>query len=93
MRQLLQLLIKIYQICLSPFLGQHCRFYPSCSHYAHDAVQSHGAVRGSWLAIKRLCKCHPWHEGGIDHVPELVEVKKSNKPKSQAVNKNLKSKN
>jgi len=62
-------LIRGYQLLLSPFVGQHCRYFPSCSHYAKDAVHYHGPFRGSWLAIKRVCRCHPWHEGGIDLVP------------------------
>lgn len=63
-------LIKAYRLILSPWLGNHCRFYPSCSAYAIEAIQQHGIVRGSWLAIKRLACCHPWHEGGVDPVPE-----------------------
>lgn len=63
-------LIKAYRLILSPWLGNHCRFYPSCSAYAIEALQQHGAVKGSWLAIKRLACCHPWHEGGVDPVPE-----------------------
>lgn len=63
-------LIKAYRLILSPWLGNHCRFYPSCSAYAIEAIQQHGTVRGSWLAIKRLACCHPWHEGGVDPVPE-----------------------
>ena len=65
----LLLLLRGYKLCISPFLGQHCRFFPSCSDYAHEAILSHGAVRGSLLAGRRLCKCHPWHAGGIDLVP------------------------
>ena len=63
-------LIKAYRLILSPWLGNHCRFYPSCSAYAIEAVQQHGTIKGSWLAIKRLACCHPWHEGGVDPVPE-----------------------
>jgi len=69
MRQILLIIIKFYQIVISPLIGQRCRFYPSCSHYAHDAVKFHGVFKGSWLAVKRLGKCHPWHEGGYDPVP------------------------
>lgn len=65
----LLLLLKGYKLGISPFLGQHCRFFPSCSDYAHEAILNHGAVRGSLLAGRRLCKCHPWHTGGIDLVP------------------------
>ena len=63
-------LIKAYRLILSPWLGNHCRFYPSCSAYAIEAIQKHGTVKGSWLTIKRVGCCHPWHEGGVDPVPE-----------------------
>jgi putative membrane protein insertion efficiency factor len=69
MNRLLLLLLRGYQLLLSPMLGQRCRFYPSCSHYAIEAIQTHGAARGSWLAVRRLGKCHPWHAGGLDPVP------------------------
>ncbi len=69
MKPLLLLLLKGYKLGVSPFLGQHCRFHPSCSDYARDAIISHGALRGSLLAGRRLCKCHPWHAGGFDPVP------------------------
>lgn len=70
MRRIMIFLIKLYQMLLSPFVGQHCRFYPSCSAYSLEAVEKHGAMRGMWLSIKRISRCHPWHEGGIDPVPE-----------------------
>jgi putative membrane protein insertion efficiency factor len=70
MRRIVIFLIKLYQTILSPFLGQHCRFYPSCSAYSLEAVEKHGVARGLWLSIKRLTRCHPWHEGGVDPVPE-----------------------
>ncbi len=69
MKSLLLLLLRAYKLGISPLLGQHCRFYPSCSEYAQQAIASHGALRGSLLAGKRLCKCHPWHPGGFDPVP------------------------
>jgi hypothetical protein len=69
MRKLLIGLIRAYQYLISPLLGSHCRYYPSCSHYAAEAVETHGALRGSWLALRRLLRCHPWHEGGVDPVP------------------------
>ena len=69
MRTILRGLIRIYQLTLSPLLGPRCRFYPSCSQYACEAIDVHGAGRGSWLALKRLCRCHPFHAGGYDPVP------------------------
>ncbi|MBT8052555.1 MAG: membrane protein insertion efficiency factor YidD [Xanthomonadales bacterium] len=69
MSKLLQILIRAYQLLLSPFLGNHCRFTPSCSQYAAEAIERHGAVRGSWLAVKRIGRCHPLCEGGHDPVP------------------------
>jgi putative membrane protein insertion efficiency factor len=62
-------LIAAYRYLLSPMLGRHCRFEPSCSAYAATAVREHGALTGSWLGAKRLCRCHPWHPGGFDPVP------------------------
>ncbi|MEK8089636.1 membrane protein insertion efficiency factor YidD [Thermithiobacillus plumbiphilus] len=69
MHRLLILLIRVYQIVLSPYLGQRCRFYPSCSHYTITALQRHGALKGSWLGLRRIGRCHPWHPGGVDPVP------------------------
>jgi putative membrane protein insertion efficiency factor len=62
-------LIRLYQLCLSPFVGQCCRFYPTCSEYAIEAIDKHGFLKGGWLTIKRLVKCHPWYKGGVDNVP------------------------
>jgi uncharacterized protein len=62
-------LIRAYQYLISPLLGPHCRFYPSCSHYAIEAIKTHGAVRGAYLSLRRLLRCHPWHPGGLDPVP------------------------
>ncbi len=62
--------IRGYQLLLRPMLGPHCRFYPSCSDYAREAIERHGAARGSWLAAKRVCRCHPYHPGGYDPVPD-----------------------
>ena len=69
MRHVLKILIRAYQLVLSPLLGPRCRFYPSCSHYAIEAIESHGALRGSWLSAKRICRCHPFNPGGFDPVP------------------------
>jgi putative membrane protein insertion efficiency factor len=70
MRRLLLLLIRAYQLTLSSVVGPCCRFYPSCSQYAAEAIAHHGARRGSWLAARRLARCHPWHDGGFDPVPK-----------------------
>ncbi|MBU0653608.1 MAG: membrane protein insertion efficiency factor YidD [Gammaproteobacteria bacterium] len=70
MKRLLILIIRGYQLFISPMLGSNCRFYPTCSHYAQEAVEKHGALKGSWLAIRRIGRCNPWHEGGVDLVPE-----------------------
>jgi uncharacterized protein len=65
-------LIKGYRYGIRPMLGQRCRFYPSCSEYTLEAVQTHGAAKGAFLGAKRIIKCHPWHAGGVDLVPERV---------------------
>ncbi|MCK9380505.1 MAG: membrane protein insertion efficiency factor YidD [Sulfuritalea sp.] len=65
----LLLLIRAYQLAISPMLGSRCRFHPSCSDYAIEALSRHGLVRGSWLALRRIGCCHPWHPGGYDPVP------------------------
>ena len=69
MSRLLVILLRGYQILVSPMLGQSCRFYPTCSNYAIEALRTHGAARGGWLAARRVCRCHPWNEGGVDLVP------------------------
>jgi putative membrane protein insertion efficiency factor len=69
MKRLLLGLVRFYQYLISPLLGPRCRFHPSCSHYAVEALERHGALRGSWLALRRLLRCHPWHPGGYDPVP------------------------
>src|SRR5699024_9956774 len=67
--RLLMLLVRGYRYWLSPWLGSQCRFVPTCSQYALDALAEHGAARGSWLTLRRIGRCHPWHEGGHDPVP------------------------
>jgi len=62
-------LIRAYQYAISPLLGNRCRFHPSCSDYAIEALDRHGFARGVWLAIRRVGRCHPWHPGGYDPVP------------------------
>ncbi len=73
-RALLIALIRAYRYLLSPWIGQHCRFHPSCSAYAIEALDRHGALRGSWLTLARLGRCHPLHPGGEDPVPPLHKV-------------------
>lgn len=69
MSTLLRWLLRAYQLTISPLMGPRCRFYPSCSNYALEALQVHGAGKGSLLAVKRICRCHPWNDGGYDPVP------------------------
>lgn len=69
MRAVAVFLIRVYQWTISPLLGSNCRFHPSCSHYAAEAIDRFGVLRGSWLAVKRIGRCHPWHSGGYDPVP------------------------
>lgn len=66
---LLRLLVRGYRWVLSPLFPPSCRFYPSCSHYAEEALARHGALRGSWLTARRVCRCGPWNAGGYDPVP------------------------
>lgn len=80
MKTVLKVAIRGYQLILSPLLGQNCRFFPSCSAYALEAVDTHGALKGSYLAVHRLCRCHPFHPGGVDPVPPVI----SDSPASQA---------
>jgi putative membrane protein insertion efficiency factor len=69
MKTVALLLIKGYQTALSPVLGTHCRFHPTCSSYTYEAIEKHGLFRGTVLGIRRLLRCHPFHQGGIDPVP------------------------
>ncbi|HZT28298.1 MAG TPA: membrane protein insertion efficiency factor YidD [Bryobacteraceae bacterium] len=61
--------LRIYQLVVSPLLPSACRFYPTCSQYMREAVEKHGVAKGVWMGLKRLAKCHPFHEGGLDPVP------------------------
>lgn len=69
MTRMLLLLIKAYQLLISPMLGPSCRFTPTCSEYAAQALKKYGALKGVWLSIKRVGRCHPWHDGGYDPLP------------------------
>jgi hypothetical protein len=70
MKHVLLLLIRLYKKTLSPLLGSHCRFLPTCSDYTYGAIEAHGPARGALLGLRRLLKCHPFHAGGYDPVPE-----------------------
>jgi putative membrane protein insertion efficiency factor len=70
MKTICLILVRTYQTLLGPFLGGNCRFYPSCSQYAYEAIERHGARRGSWFALRRLLRCHPFSAGGVDLVHE-----------------------
>ena len=83
MKWLLVGLVRLYQLLISPLLGPTCRYYPSCSAYAVQALTVHGAVRGSWLSVRRLLRCHPWSPGGVDHVPPRAQ--RGGSPLSQSV--------
>jgi len=72
-KRFLLLLIRFYQLTLSMLIGRQCRFYPSCSHYAAEAIETHGVVDGVTLSAKRICKCHPFNPGGFDPVPPVAE--------------------
>ena len=66
-------LISLYQLTLSFLIGNQCRFHPTCSQYTKEAIEKHGVIRGSFLGTKRICSCHPWHQGGHDPVPEIQD--------------------
>ena len=78
MRQFLLLPIRFYQYAISPMMASHCRHIPTCSQYAVEAIQHHGAIKGSYLAGTRLLRCHPWGEGGYDPVPGTESVREHN---------------
>jgi hypothetical protein len=70
LRRLSLWIIRAYQLLVSPLLGPRCRFHPSCSCYAHTAIERYGVLRGGWLGVRRLLRCHPFNEGGYDPVPD-----------------------
>jgi putative membrane protein insertion efficiency factor len=68
-KRLLLALVRVYQYVMSPWLGHRCRFFPSCSEYTIEALQKYGVVKGLWLGIRRVARCHPWNPGGFDPLP------------------------
>lgn len=78
-RLILMAPIKAYQLTFSALRGPVCRFYPSCSAYAMTALSRHGAIKGTYLAARRILRCHPWNPGGVDHVPEAGQIRRSNR--------------
>ena len=80
MKWLFLALVRFYRRVLSPVLPASCRFYPTCSAYAQEALETHGALRGGVLSVRRICKCHPWNPGGVDLVPPLNASKDPENP-------------
>ncbi|WP_372523417.1 membrane protein insertion efficiency factor YidD [Sulfuricaulis sp.] len=74
MQKILIATLRGYRYLLSPWLGNHCRFHPSCSHYAIESLENHGILRGLWLALRRVLRCHPWCRGGYDPVPPATRT-------------------
>ncbi|MDO8300648.1 membrane protein insertion efficiency factor YidD [Lacisediminimonas sp.] len=83
MTKLLLILLRIYKLAISPYLGRNCRFHPSCSDYASEAIRRHGPLKGFAMSGRRLCKCHPWHAGGYDPVPEPSSPASSSSPRAR----------
>ncbi|WP_257351707.1 membrane protein insertion efficiency factor YidD [Pseudalkalibacillus decolorationis] len=75
MKHIVLVLIQFYRKCISPFTPPTCRFYPTCSSYGLEAIKRFGAVKGGWLTLKRILKCHPFHQGGVDLVPDKDKMK------------------
>jgi putative membrane protein insertion efficiency factor len=84
MARVLLALIRLYQLVLSPLLGRGCRFEPSCSRYTASCIETHGALRGSWLGVRRIARCHPFHPGGYDPPPQKLTPPQSKSHASQA---------
>ncbi|WP_087666879.1 membrane protein insertion efficiency factor YidD [Caballeronia humi] len=82
-------LLRFYKLAVSPLLGNRCRFFPSCSDYAREAIQYHGAAHGTYLAAKRLCRCHPFSAGGIDLVPPSPASRHDSEPVSRPAHESV----
>ncbi|MEW5838809.1 MAG: membrane protein insertion efficiency factor YidD [Pseudomonadota bacterium] len=89
MRRVLIGIIRAYQLVLSPLMGRQCRFEPTCSCYAIEAIKRHGSLRGGWLGIKRICRCHPFSPGGYDPVPESPESPEADQERASSSSKTL----
>jgi uncharacterized protein len=83
MTRLIVLLLRGYRYAISPLYGQVCRYHPTCSAYALEAVTEHGGLRGSWLALRRIARCHPWAAGGVDPVPPRRHDKHAHRTRTQ----------
>ena len=83
MTAVLVALLRAYRYAISPLYGQVCRYHPTCSAYALEAVTEHGSLRGSWLAVRRIARCHPWADGGVDPVPPRRESPPSHRTRTQ----------
>ncbi|MGC3981253.1 MAG: membrane protein insertion efficiency factor YidD [Steroidobacteraceae bacterium] len=86
MRRALIAVISGYRYLISPWLGQNCRFYPSCSCYAQQALSEHGSIKGLYLSFRRIMRCHPWHPGGYDPVPNIQVTDSSTSPQNHTGN-------
>ena len=86
MQKLLIAIIKVYKVAISPFIGRHCRFQPTCSSYAIEAIDKHGLLRGGWLAVKQIGRCHPWNVGGYDPLPSHPDDPVCSENATQSVN-------
>ncbi len=73
MKRILIVFVKVYRYAISPFMAPCCRFHPTCSSYALQALEQHGALKGTWYSIRRISRCHPWHPGGFDPVPRTQD--------------------
>jgi len=83
MKMIFTLIIRLYQICISPLIGKNCRFIPTCSDYAIDAINEHGIFKGAYLSTRRILKCHPLHPGGLDEAPKKEHAHDKNRTENR----------